>query len=63
MRTSYCLVLGALVFASACSAFAGTLPPPPAAYKVAQDALSDALKAGGRGDGVPREGEGSGRRG
>lgn len=52
MRAYYCLVLGALVAATACSALAGTLPPPPAGYKVAQDALSDALKAGGKGDGL-----------
>jgi hypothetical protein len=52
MRTPIYLALGGLFAAAASVALAGPLPPPPAGYKVAQDALSDALKAGGKGDGL-----------
>ena len=51
MRTAVSLALGAL-FAAACVATAGPLPAPPPGFKISQDALSDALKAGGKGDGL-----------
>ena len=49
MKTALFLTLGAIC---AATALAAALPPPPAGFKIAQDALSDVLKAGGKGDGL-----------
>lgn len=55
MRTSHCLVLGALVAATAFGALAGTLPPPPAGFKVIPNGSMELMKAKGAGDGVEAE--------